>query len=202
MRHRVNYDDPMGLEEDELKPWKVLKTQEVFVAEPWIRLAVQQVALPDGKVVDEYYQIVLQEYAVIVAQTVDGRVIMERQYKHGLRRVSLALPGGAIESGEEPLAAAKRELLEETGYTAENWQSLGSFVNNANYGCGKAHIFTACNAHLIAEPNSGDLEEMEILLMSPAQIMVAVHQGEVAILGAIAAIALALNPEFVVSEAT
>lgn len=202
MGHRVDYDDSMGLEEDELKLWKVLKTQEVFVAEPWIRLAVQQVALPDGRIVDEYYQIALQEYAVIVAQTADGHIIMERQYKHGLKRVSLALPGGAIEPGEEPLTAAKRELLEETGYTAENWQSLGSFVNNANYGCGQAHIFTADNARLIAEPNSGDLEEMEILLMSPEQIVLAVRQGEVAILGAIAAIALALNPEFAVSETT
>ncbi|MGA7933670.1 MAG: NUDIX hydrolase [Kovacikia sp.] len=186
----------MELEENRHKPWKVLKAEEIFTAEPWIKLSVQQVALPDGRTVDEYYQIALQEYAVIVAQTMDGRIILERQYKHGLRHVSLALPGGAIEPGEDPLTAAKRELLEETGYTAENWQSLGSFVNNANYGCGKAHIYTAQNAHFTAEPNSGDLEEIEVLLLSPEQVLMAVRQGEVAILGAIAAIALALNPEF------
>ncbi|UBF24645.1 NUDIX hydrolase [Kovacikia minuta CCNUW1] len=185
----------MESEQNQLKPWKILKTQEVFVAKPWITLSVQQVALPDGKIVDDYYQIALQEYAVIVAQTTDGRIIIEQQYKHGLGRVSLTLPGGAIEPGEDPLAAAKRELLEETGYIAENWQSQGNFVNNANYGGGKAHIFTANNAQPVAAPQSGDLEEIKILLMTPEQILSAVQQGDVAILGAIAAIALALNPK-------
>ncbi len=89
----VHYDSPMEPNKKELQPWKVLKTQDVFVAEPWLKLSVQQVALPDGRIVDDYYQIALQEHAVIVAQTVDGRVIMEQQYKHGLRDISLVLPG-------------------------------------------------------------------------------------------------------------
>ncbi len=91
-------------------------------------------------------------------------------------------------------------MLEETGYTAEGWQSLGSFVGSANYGCGRAHIFSARNAYQIAEPNSGDLEDIDIVLMHPEQVMQSVRQGKVAVLGAIAAIALALNPEFTASE--
>jgi len=176
--------------------WEVLKNALIYEASPWIRLSVQQVRLPNGKVVDNFHRVKMPEYAVVVARTSDGRMIMERQYKHGVGKVSLMLPGGLIEPGEEPIAAARRELMEETGYSSDNWQSLGSFVANANYGCGKAHIFCAKNAILVQTPNSGDLEEMEIVLLSPEGSIDAVRSGEVMALSAMAAIALATNPLF------
>ena len=180
--------------EGSLQPWKVLKNQEIFVAEPWIRLSVQEVQLPDGRIVNEYYQIDLPEYVMIFAQTAEGEVIVERQYKHGAGKVGLVLPAGLIEDGEEPVVAAQRELLEEHGYTADGWLPLGSFVLHANYGCGKAHLFTAENAQRVAEPNSGDLEEMEIVLMRPEDIVQAMCKGDIAPLSSVATIALATNP--------
>jgi ADP-ribose pyrophosphatase len=179
-----------------LEPWKTLNTQTVFAAPPWLTLSVEQVELPDGKIISDYYHIQLQDYVVIFAQTPDGQVILLRQYKHGVGQVSLTLPGGGLADGETPLAAAQRELLEETGYEAENWQLLCPFVSSANYRCSKGYIFAAKNARQIAEPNSGDLEEMETVLMPPDQVIKAVTQGEVVVLGALAAIALALNPNF------
>ncbi|HEY9857988.1 MAG TPA: NUDIX hydrolase [Candidatus Obscuribacterales bacterium] len=180
--------------------WQTIKKQEVFVAAPWIKVSVEQVRLPNGMVVDNYHQIALPDYAVIVAQTADGRVIMERQYKHGVGKVSLMLPGGTIEDNEDPLVAAKRELLEETGYLSDDWQSLGCFIANANYGCGKAHVFVARNVQQVAEPNSGDLEDMEIVLIQPEEVGDALRKGEVIVLGAVMAIALALNPMFTPSK--
>jgi len=176
--------------------WEVLKNDLIYEAAPWIKLSVQQVLLPNGKVVNNFHRVKMPEYAVVVARTPDGRMIMERQYKHGVGKISLMLPGGLIEPGEEPLAAAKRELVEETGYSAENWQSLGSFVANANYGCGKAHIFTAQNAENMQEANSGDLEDMEIVLVKPESLVDAFRSGEIMALSAMATIALATNPFF------
>lgn len=66
--------------------------------------------MPNGKVVDNFHQVAMPEYAVVVARTTDGRVIMERQYKHGVGKVSLLLPGGLIEAGEKSLLAAKRVM--------------------------------------------------------------------------------------------
>lgn len=126
-----------------LQLWETRKNQKLFVAEPRIKLSVQQVCLPGGRVVDDYYQIRLAEFTVIFAQTTDGKVIVERQYKHGVGKVNLVLPAGVIEDGEDPLAAAQRELLEETGYTSDDWQPLGRFVVHDNYGCGRAHLFMA-----------------------------------------------------------
>jgi len=179
-----------------LKPWKTINTEPIFEAPPWLTLSVEEVQLPDGRLVSDYYHIQLQDYAVIFAQVADGEVILLRQYKHGVGRVSLTLPGGGLSAGETPLAAAQRELLEETGYEAEDWRLLCPFVTSANYRCSQGYIFAANNARQVAEPNSGDLEEMETVLMPPEQVIEAVQQGEIVVLGALAAISLALNPNF------
>ncbi|MCY7390766.1 MAG: NUDIX hydrolase [Leptolyngbyaceae cyanobacterium CAN_BIN12] len=179
-----------------LEPWKTLDTKTIFSALPWLALSVEQVQLPDGQVVSDYYHIQLQDYAIVFVQVPDGDVILLRQYKHGVGRVSLTLPGGGLAADETPLAAAQRELLEETGYEAEDWQLLCPFVSSANYRCSQGYIFSAKNAYQVAEPNSGDLEEMETVLMPPIQVIEAVQQGEIVVLGALTAIALALNPNF------
>lgn len=183
-----------------LKPWETLETKEIFVYEPWIRLSVQKVRLPDGRIIDDYYQIALVEYTAVYAQTADGKVVMERQYKQGVGKVTFTLPQGMIEKNEDPLATAQRELLEETGYASDDWQSLGSFICSANYGCGKAHIFIVKNARKVAEPSSGDLEEMEVILVRPKDIVDMIHRGEIHTLGTVAVIAIAQNPAFTSRE--
>jgi ADP-ribose pyrophosphatase len=119
-------------------------------------------------------------------------VVVERNYKHGPRRVCLNLPAGYVEQGEEPLAAARRELREETGYVAEDWVSLGAFSNDGNRGCGVGHLFFARQARQVAEPDAGDLEEMEIRLMGLDEVIEAVRRGDVAVLSVAAAIGLAV----------
>lgn len=176
-------------------PWKVLKTSEVFSADPWLTLSVQQVRVPDGRVIDDFYQLALPDFIVVFAETLAGDVIMIRQYKHGARRTSLTLPGGLIEKGEDPLDAAKRELLEETGYRAESWQSLGAYVVNGNLGCGKGHFFMAAGAKQVQKPESGDLEAMEVELLTREQIAEALRSGEVMLLNHAAVIALAMMAE-------
>lgn len=173
-----------------LKPWQVIKSRQVFDSPPWIRVSMQDVRLPDGTVVKDYRQIELPDSVIVFAQTVDGRVIVERQYKHGARDITLVMPAGSIESGEQSLEAAQRELLEETGYRSDRWHPLGAFVGHGNFGCGRIHFFMAKDAYRVAEPESGDLEEMEILLMKPSELQDALLQGRVVTLGTAVAIAL------------
>ena len=87
-----------------------------------------------------------------------------RCYRHAIGEVTLTMPGGMIEESESPLAGIQRELLEETGYKAKEWKSLGVFLGNSTRGCGTYHLFFATGAYSVQEPDSGDLEELELLL--------------------------------------
>jgi ADP-ribose pyrophosphatase len=177
----------------ELQSWRTLDRKECFAAPPWIAVSVETVRLPDGRLIRDYHRIRLPEYAGVVAVTAEGRIILQRQYRHGVGRVSLLLPGGMVEKGEPPLRAARRELREETGYRAARWRRLGSFVPNSNYGCGRAHLFLAEGARWVSAPDSGDLEETEIVLLRPAQVRSRLRRGDVESLGTAAALALAFG---------
>jgi len=171
--------------------WTVREERLLHDGSPWLRLYSQTVALPDGRLVDRYYRIAMRDFAIAYVTTTAGDVLVLRLYRHGRGQVGLALPGGLIDDGEEPLAAAQRELLEETGYRAKNWRSLGSFTMNSNYGCGTCHAFTAEGAEPVTDPDSGDLEEADLVTMAPADLLAALRNDEVGIIGHAAVIALA-----------
>jgi ADP-ribose pyrophosphatase len=172
----------------DLASWKTLDTQEVFDRSPWMKVYMEKVELPGGEIVDDYYQIYMPPSVLIVARTEDDRIVVERAYRHGLRRVSLLLPAGGISPGEDPLEAARRELLEETGYVAPEWRKLGTFAAHTNQGGGRIEMFVASGARKEADPDRGDLEEIEVILLTQDELIDALKRGEVASLGAIAAL--------------
>ena len=181
---------------DLFQPWRVIAEKEVFSAPPWIHLFRQTVKLPDGRIVDDYHRIQLPEFVAIVARTTAGKILVERQYKHGIGHVTLTVPAGATSPGEDALAAAKRELMEETGYISDEWQLLGRFPANGSYGCGAMSLCVASNVQKASEPKSGDLEEMEILALTPEELFASIRNGRMSALGSVTAVALALNPDF------
>ncbi len=151
------------------------------------------VQLPNGQIIDDWSWVVTPDYVNVVVETEDGRFLCFRQYKHGVGGTSLAPVGGHLEPGEEPLAAAKRELLEETGYEAEEWFDLGSYVVDGNRGCATAYLFLARQASQIAEPAADDLEEQELIFLSRDELEKALAAKEFKVLGWVTAVALALR---------
>ena len=171
--------------------WRVLSRTELFDGRPWLRVWAERVELPDGRVVDDFYALEMPHYALVVATTADDRVLVQRGYKHGARRTGIHMPAGYLEPGESPLAAAQRELLEETGYAADDWEPLGRFVSDGNRGGGDAYLFRARDIREIAAPASDDLEEVETLLLPREELLDALRSGDVPLLSSAAAIALA-----------
>jgi ADP-ribose pyrophosphatase len=157
-----------------------------------MEIGEERVGLPDGREVDGFLWVRARDFVAMVAVTERDEVLLVRAYKHGPRTVSLAVPAGYIEDSEAPLAAAMRELREETGYVSDNWSSLGSYVVDGNYGIGTEHIFLARDARKVGEPASGDLEEMEIVVLPVAEVVARMRRGEVVLLSSAAALALAV----------
>ena len=161
-----------------LQPWTVLEEMELLNLGARLMVSRQRVRLPDGREVDDYLRFATQTFVCIFAVTDAGLVICERHYKHGPGRVILSLPAGAREDREDPMAAAQRELLEETGYRSDDWHCLGEALTHANAGGGRFHMFLARGCRKVAEPESGDLEEMRIEAFSPTRLLQAAVAGE------------------------
>ena len=183
-------------------PWKVLSAEVVYDYPPYLRVEKQKVLLPDGRWIEDYHKLVMPSFCVICALTETDDLILLRGYKHGIGRIELSLPGGVIESDEDPLVAAKRELIEETGYSAEEWQPLGDFIPHGNYGCGRAYVFIAKKARREQNPNSGDLEATEVEVVKMGKVQESIRDGEISSLSSVAAIGLATQHLQLASQAT
>jgi len=172
--------------------WWVLAS-EVVMEHPFMSVEMQQLQLPDGRIIDNWPIIAAHDYAMIVAENEAGELLILDGYRHGLGRSSWQVVGGHIERDEEPLATAQRELLEEAGYASDNWTSLGSFIVDANRRVSHAHFFLARCAHPSTKLVSDDLEQSEIRWVSPAEAKQALTDGRVAISSSALALALALD---------
>ena len=180
---------------DDLKHWTVLGRRTLLDASPFLRVHADTVELPDGRRVQDFYQVEQSDFVIMFVEDEAGRALMLRQYKHGVRRVSQTFPAGGINAGEEPLAAAKRELLEETGYVSDDWTALGAYAVQANHrGC-LCHMFHARNARKVAEPDSGDLEEMRLEFLTRGELLEAAAAGDYALLPVVALLGAVLLPE-------
>ncbi len=175
-----------------MQTWKTLNKSALLSFGKWLTVERHTVALPDGQIIDDWPWIVTPDYVNVVAFTPQRKILCFRQVKYALEGETLATVGGYIEPGEDPLSAARRELIEETGYTASEWISLGRFTVDANRGAGIGHFFLARNAVPVAEPNADDLEEQQLILLDRSEAATALRNGQFKAMAWTAILALAL----------
>lgn len=172
--------------------WITKQTTPVLSFGKWLSVEDRTVATPDGLEIEHWPWVVTPDYINVLARDVDGKYLIFQQGKYGYEGDSLAPVGGYIEPGEEPLAAAKRELLEETGYVSDQWIPLGHFQVDPNRGVAWGNFFLALNAHKVAERNADDLEQQDLLLLSMPDLRKALMEGRFRVLAWAANIAFAL----------
>ena len=155
-----------------LKPWKVLESNYF---RPRFRL--DKCELPNGKFLDATI-FEFRKWANILALTKDHEVVLIRQYRHGVQEVLWEIPGGVVEDDEEPLEGVRRELLEETGYTASEFIQVGQAYPNPALQTNTVYYYLALNAEKVTGQSLDDSEDIEVHLVPFDDLLAMARRGE------------------------
>ena len=169
------------------RKWEIISSEYV-VESPWYRLRRDVCRLPDGTLIDSYYVREHAGFAVVFALTRGGDVVFTRQYKHGFGDFVLELPAGAIENGETPLACARRELEEETGFVAPSFEHVTDLIADPTSSTGKLFLFLARDAEPNGVRSPDSSEDIETMLVPLGGVVNAVRAGRVCVQSHVAAI--------------
>ncbi|SEL87142.1 NUDIX domain-containing protein [Butyrivibrio sp. ob235] len=124
--------------------WQQLD-REYVVRNRWVTLAKDKVLLPNGSTMDDFYVFEKKNVSLIVALDEENNVLIKKEYRYPVDEFLYELPGGVIEEGNNALETAKRELLEETGYTSDEWIKLISGYDYPTKDTNVVNIFLAKN---------------------------------------------------------
>ena len=155
-----------------IKPWKILESKYLF---PDVRL--DRCELPNGQIIEPLVLDYNPE-VMIFALTMMQEVVLVREYRHGIQKTILQLPGGSVDEGESPLEAAKRELLEETGYQSNTFIEIGQVnPNPANYS-NTMYAFLALDVGWAHDHKLDEADQAELVLTPFDDVITMAKSGE------------------------
>lgn len=179
------------MDDKENLTWEEISTEHI-VQDKWIDFRRSAYRFPDGSVFEPFYSYSRRDYVVIVASDADGKYLCVRQFRQGIKEVTTEFPAGGIErasdreygaergasASEDALEAARRELLEETGYVSEDWTHLLTVPSNATIADNYAHIFAARNCRKSGEQNLDETEFLNVRKYSVVEIEEMISKGD------------------------
>ena len=158
--------------------WKTLDSKYLF-KKPWLTARVDKVQLPTGATIDEYYILEYPEWVNTIAINKDGQFVFVRQYRHGIGKTVNELCAGVVEEGEKPMAAAKRELLEETGFGGGEWIPWMTISANASTHTNLTHCFLAKGVERIEKQHLDNGEDIQVRIFDCDEVKDMLRNGEI-----------------------
>jgi 8-oxo-dGTP pyrophosphatase MutT (NUDIX family) len=165
---------------DDPAAWEVVSRQYLHRKPPWLVLRQDHLRLPSGREIREYWVCEFPAWANVVAVTPDDEVVMVRQYRPGLGEVHFEIPAGVIDAQDaDPEAAARRELLEETGYGGGRWSPLMVLSANPALQNNLTHTYLAEGVTRQRPPDPDATEDLRVRLVPASQLRGLLDAGEV-----------------------
>jgi 8-oxo-dGTP pyrophosphatase MutT (NUDIX family) len=172
-RFIVSYSNP-----HDPHSWETLSSH-YLARKPWLTVRQERVRLPAGGIIEEYWVSEFPSWVNVIAVTLDGRLVLIRQYRHGLGRIDFEIPAGVCEPSDAmPLAAAQRELLEETGYGGGTWSEWMVLSANPALQNNLTHSFLALNVECQCPQKLEATEELSVHLVTLAEARRILLEGE------------------------
>jgi len=176
-----------------IRPWRVISSELVF-DNRWARVRRDSCDLGNGVTIPDYFYWQGGDFVQVFALTTSGEVLLTRQYKHGVKEIVIELPAGLIDlTDESPLAAAKRELSEETGYSGGRWTPLGILNVSSAKATTRAFSFLALEVMLVSQQQLDSTEQIECLRVSQDSFMKMIVSGTIHDSSSLATSFLAFN---------
>jgi 8-oxo-dGTP pyrophosphatase MutT (NUDIX family) len=144
-----------------VEPWRLIESTYTY-RDRWLTLRSDSVRLPNGNTLAPYHVIEIGDWVNVVAISVTGHILLVEQYRHAVTRTMLEIPAGHVEPKEDLEAAARRELLEETGYGGGTWHALGALHPAASRFTNQVHAFLAVGVTRLAQPVQEESESLRL----------------------------------------
>lgn len=151
--------------------WKLVDSKYI-VCDRWLKLRADRCKLPNANIIEPYYVLEYPTWVNVVAITPQNQVVFVKLYRHGIQQTVLELPSGSVETSDKSiLDAAKRELLEETGYGEGEFVETGRLSPNSANHANTVHCFLATGVQQISKPAEDETERLEIVTMPLQEVI-------------------------------
>jgi NUDIX domain. len=147
-----------------MEKWKLLSSAYIC-KEPWATLRRDTCELPDGRINDHYYVLEYPDWVNMVGITEQNELLVIKQYRHGAAMISMEIPAGTTEPGEDPRNAAVREMLEETGYQFEQIEEIASLYANPATSGNVTYTYLMTGGKKVQEQSLDEHEEIDVYLI-------------------------------------